>query len=121
VFAQFPAHCVSRVANPPYRLRQALLRDAASDTQLNNRLDMIVGWKRLALDPADHCLLDRKNKEVLYSRIAKYVAVRRNRGEQMKAIVPAAAKHYRVKQRTVWAAVRNARTSINRPVSAEPA
>src|SRR3984893_14558662 len=28
VFAQFPAHCVSRVANPPYRLRQALLRDA---------------------------------------------------------------------------------------------
>src|SRR6202023_4320952 len=27
-FAQFPAHCVSRVANPPYRLRQALLRDA---------------------------------------------------------------------------------------------
>src|ERR1700730_6569688 len=28
VFAQFPAHCVSRVANPSYRLRQALLRDA---------------------------------------------------------------------------------------------
>jgi hypothetical protein len=28
VFAQFPAHCVSRVANPPYRPRQALLRDA---------------------------------------------------------------------------------------------
>jgi hypothetical protein len=28
VFAQFPAHCVSRVANPPHRLRQALLRDA---------------------------------------------------------------------------------------------
>jgi hypothetical protein len=48
---------------------------------------MIVDWKRLALDPADHRLLDRKNKEVLYSRIAKYVAVRRNRGEQMKTIV----------------------------------
>jgi hypothetical protein len=39
---------------------------------------MIVDWKRLALDPADHRLLDRKDKEVLYSRIAKYVAVRRN-------------------------------------------
>ena len=77
---------------------------------MNDRFDMIVDWKRLALDPTDHRLLDDKNKEMLYSRIAKYVAVRRNRGEQMKAIVPAAAKHYRVKQRTVWAAVRNART-----------
>jgi hypothetical protein len=39
------------------------------------------------------------------SQISKYVAVRRNRGEQMKAIVPAAAKRFAVSERTVWVAV----------------
>ena len=49
---------------------------------------MAVDWKRLALDPTDHELLD---PETLHTRIARYVAVRRERGEQMKVIVPAAA------------------------------
>ena len=42
---------------------------------------------------------------MLDSQISKYVAVRRNRGEQMKAIVPASAKRFAVSERTVWVAI----------------
>jgi hypothetical protein len=43
-------------------------------------------FETLALDPTDHELID---PETLHIRIARYVAVRRERGEQMKVIVPA--------------------------------
>jgi hypothetical protein len=62
--------------------------------------------KRLALEVAEPRSLKHKRKrQMLYSQISKYVAVRRDRGEQMKAIVPAAAKRFAVSERTVWAAV----------------
>jgi hypothetical protein len=63
---------------------------------------MAVDWKRLALDPADHGLLERKT---LHTRIAKYVAVRREKGEQMKSIVPAAAERFGVGKETIRAAI----------------
>ena len=63
---------------------------------------MAVDWKRLALAPADHGLLDR---ETLYTRIVRYVAVRRERGEQMKVIVPAAIERFGV-CRTIRLAIR---------------
>jgi hypothetical protein len=47
-------------------------------------------------------LLDH-SKDTLHTRIARYVAVRRERGEQMKAIVPEAAKRFKVSQSTVRA------------------
>jgi hypothetical protein len=62
--------------------------------------------KRLALEVAEpRSLNPRRKRQMLYSQISKYVAVRRNRGEQMKAIVPAAAKRFAVSERTVWVAV----------------
>jgi hypothetical protein len=67
---------------------------------------MAVDWKRLALDPTDHELLD---PETLHTRIARYVAVRRERGEQMKVIVPAAATRFGVSKEMVQAAMRKTR------------
>jgi hypothetical protein len=58
--------------------------------------------KRFALDPSDHGLLDQ-SKDTLHTRIARYVGVRRERGEQMKVIVPDAAKRFRVSKTTVRA------------------
>ena len=58
--------------------------------------------KRFALKLSDHGLLDH-SKDTLHTRIARYVAVRRERGEQMKAIVPEAAKRFKVSQSTVRA------------------
>jgi hypothetical protein len=64
--------------------------------------------KRFALDQSDHGLLDQ-SKDTLHTRIARYVAVRRERGEQMKAIVSDAVKRFRVSKSTVLAVVRAAR------------
>jgi hypothetical protein len=58
--------------------------------------------KRFALELSDHGLLDH-SKDTLHTRTARYVAVRRERGEQMKAIVPDAAKRFKVSQSTVRA------------------
>ena len=63
---------------------------------------MAVDWKRLALHPSDHGLLD--DKATLWARIERYVTVRRERGELMKVIVPAAAKRFGVSEETVWSA-----------------
>ena len=63
-------------------------------------------FETLALDPTDHELID---PETLHIRIARYVAVRRERGEQMKVIVPAAAKRFGVSKEMVQAAMRKAR------------
>ena len=59
--------------------------------------------KRFALHQTDHGLLDEQCMETLHTRIARYVAVRRERGEQMKAIVPDAGKRFKVSQSTVRA------------------
>jgi hypothetical protein len=62
--------------------------------------------KRLALEVAEpRSLNPSRKRQMLDSQISKYVAVRRNRGEQMKAIVPASAKRFAVSERTVWVAV----------------
>jgi hypothetical protein len=62
--------------------------------------------KRLALEVAEPRSVNQKRKrQMLYAQISKYVAVRRDKGEQMKAIVPATAKRFAVSERTVWAAV----------------
>ena len=62
--------------------------------------------KRLALEVAEpRSLNPSRKRQMLDSQISKYVAVRRNRGEQMKAIVPASAKCFAVSERTVWVAV----------------
>ena len=58
--------------------------------------------KRFALKLSDHGLLD-PSKDTLHTRIARYVGVRRERGEQMKAIIPDAAKRFKVSQSTVRA------------------
>ena len=61
---------------------------------------------RIALEVAEpRSLNPSRKRQMLYSQISKYVAVRRNRGEQMKAIVPAAAKRFAVSERTVRVAV----------------
>ena len=57
--------------------------------------------KRLALEVAEpRSLNPSRKRQMLDSQISKYVAVRRNRGEQMKAIVPASAKRFAVSERT---------------------
>ena len=103
-----------RAVRPPLYLGRVTSGRAASIEDA--KAQFLTNWqnwrikteleKRLALEVAEpRSLNPSRKRQMLDSQISKYVAVRRNRGEQMKAIVPASAKRFAVSERTVWVAV----------------